>query len=226
MTTDPHRNGLVHTAGVPLERATAAIVLLHGRGASAEDILGLGPDLVAASGRHQVAFLAPQAADRTWYPSSFLAPLSQNEPWRSSALAKIAAVVDQALAVGLGREKIAIAGFSQGACLVTEFLASHPAHYGGLIAFTGGLMGPPGAPLVWEGDLAGTPVLLASGDPDPHVPWARVEQSAAILGEMRAAVSLQRYPGLPHTIIDEEIELARQLLADLAEPPLALDLPR
>ncbi len=226
MTTDPHRNGLVHTAGVPLERATAAIVLLHGRGASAEDILGLGPDLVAASARHQVAFLAPQAADRTWYPSSFLAPLSQNEPWRSSALAKIAAVVDQALAVGLGREKIAIAGFSQGACLATEFLASHPAHYGGLIAFTGGLMGPPGAPLVWEGDLAGTPVLLASGDPDPHVPWARVEQSAAILGEMGAAVSLQRYPGLPHTIIDEEIELARQLLAGLAEPPIALDPPR
>jgi phospholipase/carboxylesterase len=212
MTNDPHAAGVVLQAGAPLETADLAMVLLHGRGGSAEDILELGSALHLPN----VAYVAPQAAGHTWYPLSFLAPRSANEPYLSSALVKIESVVHNLEQSGLGRERIVVAGFSQGACLATEFVASHPARYGGLIVFTGGLIGPPGSlPSSLPGELKGTPALLSSGDPDPHVPWARVEESAAILSAMGAAVTTKRYPGRPHTVTQEELELARNLLLQL-----------
>jgi phospholipase/carboxylesterase len=214
MTNDPHAAGAVLQAGAALNAADLAVVLLHGRGGSAEDILELG----SALGVPKLAYVAPQAAGHTWYPLSFLAPRKANEPYLSSALAKVDSVVRSLGQAGFGRDRIVIAGFSQGACLATEFVASYPARYGGLIAFTGGLVGPPGSlQSSPSGELAGTPALLSSGDPDPHVPWARVEESAAILSAMGATVTTKRYPGRPHTIAHEELELARDLLLQLGE---------
>jgi phospholipase/carboxylesterase len=214
MTNDPHAGGAVLQAGAPLANADLAVVLLHGRGGSAEEILELG----SAFHLPNIAYLAPQAAGHTWYPLSFLSPRNANEPYLSSALAKVESIVRSLEPAGFDRERIGIAGFSQGACLATEFVASHPAQYGGLIAFTGGLIGPPGSlqssPL---GELAGTPALLCSGDPDPHVPWARVEESAVILSGMGAAVTTKRFPGRPHTVTQEELELARKLLLQISE---------
>jgi phospholipase/carboxylesterase len=214
MTNDPHAGGAVLQMGAPLETANLAVVLLHGRGGSAEDILGLGSALKLPN----VAYLAPQAAGHTWYPLSFLAPRKANEPYLSSALAKVESIVHSVEQSGFSRERMVVAGFSQGACLATEFVVSHPARYGALIAFTGGLIGPPGSLQASPpGELAGTPALLCSGDPDPHVPWARVEESAAILTAMRATVTTKRYPGRPHTVTAEELELARRLLLQISD---------
>ncbi len=206
--TDPHRDQPVRTLGAPLAQAAAAIVLLHGRGASAEDILGLAGEMYD----ERVAYLAPQAAGHQWYPYSFLAPIAENEPWLSSALAKVATVVKLAVDGGLSLERIFICGFSQGACLSTEFIARNPARYGGLVAFTGGLIGPPDADLHHAGNLAGMPALFSSGDPDPHVPWSRVLASAKEFTVMGAKVETQRYPGRPHTVLPQEIEAARELI--------------
>jgi predicted esterase len=214
VSSDPHASGRVLQAGSDVKEASLAVVLLHGRGGSAEDILGLA----SAFDLPGIAYFAPQAAAHTWYPLSFMAPREANEPYLSSALAKVDAVVRSIEQAGLERNRIVVAGFSQGACLVTEFVASHPARYGGLIAFTGGLIGAPGtlktAPDQVTGkELAGTPALLSSGDPDPHVPWQRVEESAAILRSMGAAVTTKRYPGRPHTITAAELATARSLLS-------------
>jgi phospholipase/carboxylesterase len=206
--TDPHRDQPVRTLGAPLAQAAAAIVLLHGRGASAEDILGLAGEMYD----ERVAYLAPQAADNHWYPYSFMAPIAENEPWLSSALAKVAAVVKVAVDGGVPLERIFVCGFSQGACLSTEFIARNPARYGGLVAFTGGLIGPADADLHHAGKLAGMPALFSSGDPDPHVPWSRVLASAKELTAMGAEVETQRYPGRPHTVLPQEIEAARELI--------------
>ena len=208
MNTNPHANQPVLHAGTPIAEAKGAVVLLHGRGATAEDILNLAPPLHVPG----LAYLAPQAANRTWYPNSFMAPRASNEPYVTSALATIAGIVADLESQGIPRNRIVIAGFSQGACLSTEFVASNPARYAGLIAFTGGLIGPPDTDLTHPGNLAGTPALLLSGDPDPHVPWSRVEASAAELNRMGAAVTTRRYPNRPHTISGEELTLARQLL--------------
>lgn len=214
MTNDPHGTTAVLQGGAPLPEAELAVVLLHGRGASAEDILGLGE----AFGVPNVAYVAPQAAGHTWYPTSFLAPREANEPYLSSALAKIDSVVKTLAEAGFGRERIVIAGFSQGACLTTEFLATHPGRYAGAVAFTGGLIGPPGSlDHAWTGDLAGTPALLLSGDPDPHVPWARVEETAKVLSGMGAQLTTRRFPGRPHTISEPELVLARGLLVRAKE---------
>ena len=216
---NPHGNQPVHYLGAPLAEAKGAVVLLHGRGGSAEDILSLAEPLY----REGLAYLAPQAAGHTWYPNSFLAPREANEPYLSSALEKVGAVVSEIEAAGIPRDRILIAGFSQGACLASEFVASNPARYAGLIAFTGGLVGPPEADLRHEGFLAGTPALFLSGDPDPHVPWQRVQASAAEFERMGAIVVARRYPGRPHTISAEELELARTLVREAF--PLAAEVP-
>ncbi|HEX5284373.1 MAG TPA: alpha/beta hydrolase [Bryocella sp.] len=203
-----HSDQPVLHAGTPLAEARGAVVLLHGRGGSAEDIMSLAQPLC----REGLAYFAPQAAGHTWYPNSFLAPHEANEPWLSSALKKVDSVVAEIEAAGIPRDRIVIAGFSQGACLATEFVASNPARYAGLIAFTGGLIGPPDADLHHEGSVAGTPALFLSGDPDPHVPWQRVQASAAELERMGAVITARRYPGRSHTITPEEVELARTLI--------------
>ena len=207
MSGDPHRDSPVREFGRPVAEASGVVILLHGRGGSAEDILTLASDLYLP----QLVYLAPQAAGNSWYPNSFLAPIAQNEPWLTSALRKVEATLEM---TGMSPDRVVIAGFSQGACLATEFVARHPQRYAGLIAFTGGLIGPLGADLTHSGDLAGTPAFFGSGDPDPHVPWQRVMQSAAIFAHMGAAVTSQRYPNRPHTISSEEISIAKSLIQD------------
>jgi phospholipase/carboxylesterase len=205
---DPHGDQPVRSQGAKLEKASAAMILLHGRGASAKDILGLATEMYDK----RVAYLAPQAADHQWYPRSFMAPIAENEPWLSSALAKVNSLVKLALEAGLPLEKIFFCGFSQGACLSSEFVARNPARYGGLIAFTGGLIGPADADLHHAGNLAGMPALFSSGDPDPHVPWSRVLASAKQFTAMGAEVTTQRYQGRPHTVFPQEIKAGRELL--------------
>jgi phospholipase/carboxylesterase len=214
--TDPHRDQPVRTLGAALAKAAGAIVLLHGRGASAEDILGLAGEMYD----ERYAYLAPQAADHRWYPFSFMAPIAENEPWLSSALAKVAAVVEMAVHGGLPLERIFICGFSQGACLASEFIARHPVRYGGLVALTGGLIGPAGADLHHAGDLAGMPALFSSGDPDPHVPWSRVLDSAKQFTAMGAEVKTKRYADRPHTVLPKEIKAARELIFKSLPRPL------
>jgi predicted esterase len=209
MTSNPHAAQPIAKAGKPLAGAAGALILLHGRGGSADDILALGQAIASPDW----ALLAPQASGHTWYPYSFLAPREQNEPYLSSALERVKAAVDAASAAGIAHEKIVVAGFSQGACLATEFVGRNPRRYGALLAFTGGLIGPSAEPIVLTGELAGTPVLLSSGDPDPHVPWARVQQSAELLTEIGGKVTLQRWPGRPHTVSPQEVEIARAVLA-------------
>ena len=207
---DPHAGGEVYHAGVALEDAAGVVILLHGRGASAGDILSVASALDGE--RLRLAFLAPEAVGSSWYPNSFLAERASNEPWVSSALRKVQSVVELAVAAGVARERIVVGGFSQGACLATEFVATRPARYAGMIAWTGGLIGPLGSDVSHTGDLAGMPAFQSSGDPDPHVPWSRVEESARVLTAMGAQVTTRRYPGKPHSVSAEEIELARQLV--------------
>jgi phospholipase/carboxylesterase len=172
--------------------------------------------LATAMYRPGLAYLAPQAAGNTWYPYSFLAPREENEPWLSSALEAVGATVRMALDAGIGVEKIVVCGFSQGACLSSEFVAREPRRYGGLIGFTGGLIG---ASLddVYPGELGGMPVFLGSGDPDPHVPWARVEKTGEVLRGMGASVTMRRYPGRQHTISGEEVDFGKRLVDGVFE---------
>ncbi|MGI4759043.1 MAG: alpha/beta hydrolase [Janthinobacterium lividum] len=207
-TNDPHAAGDLLHAGEALNSAMGAVILLHGRGGSAADILSLSGPLEVPG----IAYVAPEAAGRTWYPESFLAPRERNEPWLTSALNRIEQTILSLEQAGLARDRIVLCGFSQGACLSTEFVASHPARYAGLIAFTGGLVGPVGSDLRHPGDLLGTPALLSSGNPDPHVPWTRVQESADELTRMGAHVTTRLYPGRPHTVTADEIADARNLL--------------
>ena len=209
MTSDPHGTQAIVSMGTPLADAAGVLILLHGRGGTTEDILGLGEAIAP----EKWAMLAPQASGNSWYPLSFLAPREQNEPYLTSALGRVQAAVDTALAAGIAAEKIAIAGFSQGACLATEFVGRNPRRYAALLAFTGGLIGPLGAPIQLTGDLAGTPVLLSSGDPDPHVPWARVQQSAELLQGIGGRVTIRRYPGKLHSVAGDELRSAIEVLA-------------
>jgi len=210
---DPHANQPVVRAGPSPEEAAATIVLIHGRGASAESILSLYPEL----GIESLAAVAPQAAGHTWYPHSFLAPLEANQPYLDSALNKIAAVVTDLLSRGVPSDRIAILGFSQGACLASEYVARHPRRYGAVIALTGGLIGPAGTPRHYAGSLGGTPVFLGTSDPDPHVPFERVQETSDVLTRLGATVDLRRYPGMPHTINREELDACRALLQGVVD---------
>jgi len=208
---DPHAGQPLLTAGPASEDAAATLILLHGRGAGAHDILGLHSALAVPG----LAAVAPDAANHTWYPHSFLAPMDANQPFLDSALRRIAAIVSDLMSRGVRSDRIAILGFSQGACLTSEFVARHPRTYGAVMALTGGLIGPPGTPRKYDGSLAGTPVFLGSSDPDPHVPYARVEETRDVLAAMGAQVELRRYPGMPHTVSEDELDVCRALLMKL-----------
>jgi phospholipase/carboxylesterase len=208
MSGDPHQDSPIRQLGKPLSEAAGAVILLHGRGGSADDMLSLAHSIYFPG----LAYLAPQAAGNSWYPNSFLAPVVQNEPWLTSALGKVDATLKMALNAGIAADRIAIGGFSQGACLGTEFVARHPQRYAGFFALTGGLIGPPGADLTHDGDLAGTPAFFGSGDPDPHVPWQRVQQSATIFAGMGADVTSRRYANRPHTVSRDEIEFVKTFI--------------
>ncbi|HEU4325131.1 MAG TPA: alpha/beta hydrolase [Roseiflexaceae bacterium] len=210
-SSDPHAGQPVLAAGAPLAEARAAMVLVHGRGASAADIL----TLTAEFDRPGFAYLAPQAAGHTWYPYSFLAPLASNEPWLASALGRLDALLAQIGAAGIPPERVILLGFSQGACLSLEYAARNARRYGGVAALSGGLIGPDDAPRDYPGDLAGTPVFLGCSDVDFHIPKARVQHSSDVLRRLGGSVTERLYPGMGHTVNQDEIAHVRALMDGL-----------
>lgn len=207
-----HQGLPVLAAGEPLADARAAMILVHGRGATASDILLLAGELQQPG----FAYLAPEAANDAWYPNSFLAPLASNEPELSSALAVISSLLAQADRAGIPAERTIITGFSQGACLSLEFVARHARRYGGVIALSGGLIGPDGTPRDYPGSLAGTPIFLGCSDIDPHIPKERVLHSAEVFRALGGQVTTKLYPRMGHTINRDEIVVARSIVAGVA----------
>ncbi|WP_341838785.1 alpha/beta hydrolase [Chitinophaga caseinilytica] len=202
-----HTENIV-TAGKPLSEATKALIMVHGRGGSAEDILSLAAHLSVKD----FALLAPQATNNTWYPQSFLAPPAQNEPWLSAAIDQLKHITDHLERRGIAQENTYFLGFSQGACLTLEFLARNAARYGGAVAFTGGLIGDTIDKSNYNGNFGGTPIFIGSSNPDFHVPVERVQASTAILREMGATVTEKIYDNMGHTISGDEIKLANSLI--------------
>jgi predicted esterase len=211
----PHQGQSVLTAGAGLTRATVAVVLLHGRGATAMSILGLAD----AIGRPDVAWLAPQARDSTWYPNRFMEPLESNQPWLGSALAAVGDIVARIESEGVPASHVVLVGFSQGACLALEALLRTPTLAGGVAALSGGLIGPPGT--VWPeyGRLDGIPIFLGCSDVDFHIPKERVLESADVLRARGADVTAILYPGMDHTVNDDEISRVRAMLDRVARVP-------
>lgn len=201
----------VIAAGAPLGAARAAAVLVHGRGGSAEDMLGLADEF----GQPDIAYLAPQAVGHTWYPYSFLAPLAQNEPHLSNAFAAVGATLERLAQEGFPPERVALIGFSQGGCLALEYVARNAKRYGAVAGLSAGLIGPPGTPRNYAGALAGTPVFLGCSDIDSHIPLARVHESRDVLTRMGAAVTERIYSGMGHTVNADEIAHVTRLLAGL-----------
>lgn len=210
-TPGPHQGQPVLAAGEPLESAKAAMVMLHGRGASAEDILSLATEV------DQLGFiyLAPQAAGYAWYPQSFLAPLASNEPGLSSGLAVIASLLARLAQAGIGAERTILLGFSQGACLALEFVARNAQRYGGVAGLSGGLIGPDGTSRDYPGSLAGTPLFLGCSDRDFHIPKERVELSAEVLQRMGGRVTACLYPNMGHTVNQDEIQAVQGMMVEL-----------
>ena len=202
-----HQKNII-LAGKEIAPANKALIMLHGRGGSAEDILSLSSHLAV----NDFTILAPQATGNTWYPYSFLAPPSQNEPWLSSALGLLREIVDDLLDKGVPVENIYFAGFSQGACLTLEFVTRNAANYGGVAAFTGGLIGDKIYNENYKGDFKNTPVFIGTSDPDPHIPVERVYATTNILKQMHAAVTEKIYPNMGHTINQDEINQVNKLL--------------
>ncbi len=219
---DPHADQPVRASGAPLDRAKGAVVMLHGRGASAAGILTLADEFV----QPDLTYLAPQAAGSAWYPYSFLAPLDQNEPWLSSALGAVRRLLGAVADGGVPLEKTVLLGFSQGACLALEYAARNPRRYGGIVALSGGLIGneqlaavdpPADKVFAYEGNLAGTPVFLGCSDEDAHIPLDRVQHSTRTLRDLGGDVTERIYPGLGHTVNEDEVKFVRGLLARLQE---------
>jgi predicted esterase len=195
-------------AGAPIDEARLVAVMLHGRGAGAQDILNLSEEFSA----RDVAYLAPQAAGNTWYPYSFLMPIEQNEPSLSSALHVIETLLASLAEKKFTADRVALMGFSQGACLTLEFAARHAQRYALVAAFSGGLIGPPGTARNYSGSFDDTPVFLGCSDIDPHIPVERVHESADVFTRMGAAVTKKIYPHMGHTINESEIEIVDELL--------------
>lgn len=206
----PHRDQPLLTAGADPDRANGAMVLVHGRGASAESILQFAHEI----GRDDVAYFAPQAKGNTWYPHSFMAPIQSNEPGLSSGLRAIEAAVDAARSGSLPLERVLLLGFSQGACLTSEFTARNPRRYAGVVVLSGGLIGPEDTPRDYDGSLEGTPIFLGCGDRDPHIPIDRVHETAAVFERMEAAVTERVYEGMGHGVNAEELSVIREMVAD------------
>ncbi|WP_436936420.1 alpha/beta hydrolase [Halovenus marina] len=208
---EPHDDQPILSGGTDLDSATAGGVLVHGRGATARSILQMG-EQVHAEG---MAYLAPQAARNTWYPNSFLSSIDSNEPGLSSGLAKVETAVDRLRDAGISRERILLCGFSQGACLASEFLARNADRYGGLVAFSGGVIGPDGTPRDYDGSLDGTPVFIGCSDADPHIPLERVEETARVFEDLDGDVDKRIYEGMGHTVNDDELDYLRELVTSL-----------
>lgn len=195
-------------SGKKLGEASKVLIMIHGRGASAEDILTLAGHLNVKD----FALLAPQATNNTWYPYSFMAPPSSNEPWLSSALTVLKEIVDEVIAKGISTSDIYFLGFSQGACLTLEFVTRNATNYGGVVAFTGGLIGDRLYPENYKGDFGATPIFIGTSDPDPHVPVERVSESATLLEKMNAAVTKKVYKNMGHTINQDELNTVNEII--------------
>lgn len=206
---EPHAGQPVIEAGVPLGQAPAAVILVHGRNAAPANILDLVPRLA----RSNLTYLAPAAANRTWYPHSFMAGIASNEPGLSSGLGVLESLLARTQAAGIPRSRIVLLGFSQGACLTAEFAVRHASRFGGVVVFSGGVIGPPGTRWDDAGRFDGTPVFLGCSDQDSHVPESRVSESAELFRRMGADVTKRIYPGMGHLVNDDEIAFARELLA-------------
>jgi phospholipase/carboxylesterase len=201
-------NKQILTAGKVAGGAKGALIMIHGRGGTAANIINLANELNV----REMAIYAPQATNNSWYPYSFMAPDEQNQPALSSALGIIDETVKQVLADGISAENIYFTGFSQGACLTLEYIARNAQAFGGAVVFTGGLIGEELNIEKYAGDFKGTTVLITTGNPDPHVPLSRVEESVEVLKKLNANVTLKVYNGRPHTITFEEIALANELV--------------
>jgi predicted esterase len=195
-------------AGEPLATAKAAMILVHGRGASAEDIMTIAAEVQ----RPGFAYLAPQAANNAWYPHPFTAPIESNEPYLSSALAMLELLVKQ-VEVTVPVARLVLLGFSQGACLTTEFAARNARRYGAVIGLSGGLIGPNGTPRDYPGSFDGTPAFLGCSDIDPHIPKERVIETADVFKRMGASVTMRLYPEMPHTVSEDELEEVRSIVS-------------
>jgi predicted esterase len=194
-------------AGEPLTKARAAMILVHGRGASAADIMTIGAELMHPG----FAYLAPQASGSAWYPNPFTAALESNEPYLSSALGVLEMLLARVEA-NVPAQRVILLGFSQGACLTLEFAARHARRYGGVVGLSGGLIGPDGTPREYPGAFEGTPVFLGCSDVDPHIRKERVEEAGAVLKGMGARVTTRLYPGMGHTVNPDEIEAVREIV--------------
>ena len=207
----PHQGGPVETRGVPVEEAAGAVLMVHGRNARPSSILSLADAL-----DERFAYLAPAAAGGTWYPYGFMTETAQNEPGISSGLQALDDVVSHLVARGIPRYRIVLLGFSQGACLASTYAVKNAHHFGGVIVYSGGLIGPAGTKWEHEGDFAGTPVFLGCSDVDGHIPLSRVDETEAVFQRMGAEVTKRIYPGMGHLVNEDEIAFTRALLDQLA----------
>lgn len=212
---DPHAEPRVVEAGVTLGQGPAAVIMVHGRNAGPANILDLVPRLA----RPTLTYLAPAAANRTWYPHSFMAEIASNEPGLSSGLGVLESLVARILAAGIPRSRIVLLGFSQGACLTAEFAVRHASRFGGVVVFSGGVVGPPGTRWDYAARFDGTPVFLGCSDRDSHVPESRVTESAELFSRMGAGVTKRIYPGMGHLVNDDEIAYAQGLLDAVSVEP-------
>jgi phospholipase/carboxylesterase len=203
-----HADEQVIGTGPDLDEAQAVMIMVHGRGASAQDILGLSGQFSAEG----MMFVAPQATANTWYPYSFLEPMDRNEPYLSAALRRLSEMVLTAESHGIPSEKIILLGFSQGACLATEFAVRNARRWGGVCGFSGGLIGPPGTSRDYDGSLDGTPVFLGCSDVDFHIPVERVHETEEVMRSMGAKVTANIYPGMGHTIIEDEVQHVQSII--------------
>jgi len=210
----PHAGQRIVTRGKPLGEGRVVVILVHGRNASPESILEVVPALDCA----EASYLAPAAAGGTWYPLGFMSPIEENEPGISSGIAVIHGLIDQAVAKGVPPERVVLLGFSQGACLASTAAQRRPVRYGGVIVYSGGLIGPPGSSWSDKGDFDGTPAFFGCSDRDPHIPEERVRASAAAFERMGAVVTLRIFPQMGHLVNDDEIAFGRDLLRALAAP--------
>lgn len=208
----PHHPFITEAAGVPFQTADGAVILLHGRGASARSILQLMEYLDGTDNLHAVA---PQAAGNAWYPLPFLSPIADNEPHLSDALQVVDDLVSQLMNAGLSTRKIFIGGFSQGACLALEYLYRKPQRFGGVFGLAGGLIGPPGTTWNARGSAAGTPVFLGCAEQDGHIPLRRVQETAEVLRQLEADVTLHTFPGHEHRVTEAELHAVEAMLNSL-----------
>jgi predicted esterase len=212
---DPHLDAPLYYAGTPLGQSPNAMIMIHGRGSNADNILSLSPEFQ----RPNWTYIAPQAFNNTWYPLSFLAPTEQNEPYLSSALQLIQSVLLRLADFGIAPVNIVLLGFSQGACLASEFAARHAQPFGGIVALSGGLIGPPGTPRNYPGTFTGTPFFVGCSDRDPHIPLERVRETSAVFSQMGADVLERIYPGMGHTVNSDELAHVTAILDRAANAP-------